>query len=95
MESMIATSAKIEERKRKNREAVKKAQNKKEQCMKELVNEKSSLESNIKRYNEESVVDEENQKAYDLDTTYLGAGTTILEQYENLLSEYHIMRHGK
>ena len=95
MESVTATLAKIEERKRKNRETIKKAQNKKDQCMKELVNKKSSLESNIKKYNEESTVDEENQKTYDLYITYLRVGTTILKQYENLLSQYYILRHNK
>ena len=95
MESVTATLAKIEERKRKNRETIKKAQNKKDQCMKELANKKSSLESNIKKYNEESTVDEENQKTYDLYITYLRVGTTILKQYENLLSQYYILRHNK
>ena len=94
MESMTATSAKIEERKRRNREAVKKTENKKDQHMKDLLNKKSSLEKDIKRIHEQCTVIIENQKEYDLKKTYLRAETTIFDQYANLLSQYYIMRHG-
>nr|POE89561.1 rna-dependent rna polymerase 1 [Quercus suber] len=93
MESVTATSAKIEERKRRNREAVKKAENKKDQHMKDMLNKKSSLEKDIKIIQDQCAVIIENQKAYDLKKTYLRAETTIFEQYANLLSQYYIMRH--
>ena len=94
MESVTATSAKIEERKRRNREAVKKAENKKDQHMKDLLNKKSFLEKDIMIIHERCAVIIENQKAYDLKKTYLRAETTIFDQYANLLSQYYIMRHG-
>ena len=56
MESMSATFAKIEQRKNKNWEAIKKAQNKKDQYMKDLMNQKSFSETDIKRKHEECAV---------------------------------------
>lgn len=94
MESVTATSAKIEERKRRNREAVKKAENKKDQHMKDMLTEKSSLEKDIKIIHEQCTAIIENQKACNLKKTYLRAETTIFDQYANLLSQYYIMRHN-
>ena len=56
MESMFATFAKIEGRKNKNWEAIKKAQNKKDQYMKDLMNQKSFLDNDIKRKHKECAV---------------------------------------
>ena len=94
MESVIATFAKIEKRKRKNRKAVKKAHSKKDLYMKVLMNQKSSLENDIEKIHEECTVIKGNQKAHDLEKTNLRAETAILDQYMNLLSQYYIIRHG-
>ena len=71
--NMNEPSVTIEER-RKTREAVTQAQNnERDQCLKDLVNEKLYLEKEIERVRELCSVADEKQREFDLEKTYLSA----------------------
>ena len=77
-----------EERKRKNREAGKRAKSKKDQRMKDLVNEKASLEKEKLRISELRSKIGEKQKAIDLKKADLSAEKDKYNQYYKLLLLY-------
>ena len=86
-------SVTIEERKRKTREAVTQAQNnERDQCLKDLVNEKSYLEKEIERVRELCSVADVKQREFDLEKTYLSAEKAKLDQYRNLLLRFSLGR---
>ncbi len=77
-----------EERKRKNREAGKRAKSKKDQRMKDLVNEKASLEKEKLRISELRSAIGERQKAIDLKKTNFTAEKDEYYQYYKCLLLY-------
>ena len=90
--NMNEPSVTIEER-RKTREAVTQAQNnERDQCLKDLVNEKLYLEKEIERVRELCSVADEKQREFDLEKTYLSAEKAKLDQYRNLLLRFSLGR---
>ena len=77
-----------EERKRKNPEAGKRPKTKKDQRMKDLVNEKASLEKEKLRISEKRSEIGEKQKAIDLKAAKFSAEKAAYNEYYKLLLLY-------
>ena len=60
--------------------------------MKDLVNEKSYLEKEIKRVRELCFVADEKQREFDLEKAYMSAEKAKLDQYRNLLLRFSLGR---